>query len=163
MKQRRQSKLGQRFSMRLQWINEFSDIGSEISQQDTIKLAKMNSSYMNTSQQSHVSPRKDSEEAVKAKKHILRRSSSLKSIIKNLHIHDTILNTIDDQSFSIFKVTKELTRDTTFSLVSWKIMDNLDLLEICDEEKFACFIDKIYLTYSRDVAYHNDIHGADVA
>lgn len=82
---------------------------------------------------------------------------------KNLHIHDAILNTINDQSFSIFKVTKELTRDTTFPLLAWKIMDNLGLIEICNEEKFACFIDKIYLKYSRDVSYHNDIHGADVA
>jgi hypothetical protein len=61
MKQRKQSKLGQRFSMRLQWINEFSDIGSEISQQESIKIAKMNSSYM-TSQQAFASPRKDSDE-----------------------------------------------------------------------------------------------------
>lgn len=86
----------------------------------------------------------------------------MQSITRNLTIHNSILNTIKEQSFNIFKVSKALTRDTTFSLVGWKIMDDLGLVEICNEEKFACFLDKIYLTYSRDVAYHNDLHGADV-
>lgn len=37
----------QRFSMRLQWINEFSDLGDQMSQVDTIKLAKAQSSLIN--------------------------------------------------------------------------------------------------------------------
>ena len=33
------------YSLQLQWINEYSDVGSQISQQQDIKLAKAQSSY----------------------------------------------------------------------------------------------------------------------
>jgi len=48
-------------------------------------------------------------------------------------------------------------------LVSWSILESLDLIEIVNEEKLAIFLDNIYLSYNRDVQYHNDLHGADVA
>jgi hypothetical protein len=97
------------------------------------------------------------------KKGLLRRSSSVESINKNLASHAQLINSIDNLEFNIFELQKGLGRDHTMSLVGWKIMENLNLIEIVNEEKLACFLDKIYLTYSRDIQYHNDLHGADVA
>ena len=51
----------------------------------------------------------------------------------------------------------------TNPLITWKILDNLGILEIVNEEKLACFLEKIFMSYRRDVQYHNDLHGADVA
>lgn len=153
--------------MKLQWLNEFSDIGSEISQQESIKLAKVNSSYMALSSHSpdyrKISDDQLSPNKRQHKKHLLRRASSVNSINNNLTKNSDVLNTIDKFDFSIFKVTKMLGRENTLNLVGWKILENLDLIDIINEEKLACFMDKIYLAYSRDVQYHNDLHGADVA
>ncbi len=38
-----------------------------------------------------------------------------------------------------------------------------NLLCLIDTDKFSSFINDIYRGYRRDVAYHNDLHGADVA
>lgn len=54
-------------------------------------------------------------------------------------------------------------RESAMPLVSWSILESLDLIEIVNEEKLAIFLDNIYLSYNRDVQYHNDLHGADVA
>lgn len=37
---------GRRNTLRYQWMNEFSDIGSEISNRDTLKIAKTTSQYL---------------------------------------------------------------------------------------------------------------------
>lgn len=73
------------------------------------------------------------------------------------------MSTIDNPDFSIFEVQKQVGRENTLPLVSWKILDNLDLIELVNEEKMAKFLDKIFVGYRQDVGYHNDLHGADVA
>lgn len=74
-----------------------------------------------------------------------------------------LLNSIDNFDFCIFNVNKHLGREYTMPLLVWKILDKLDLIDMIEEEHLANFLDQIYLKYSRDVQYHNDLHGADVA
>ena len=47
-------------------------------------------------------------------------------------------------------------------MITYKILDSLDLIEIVEGDKLACFLDKIFLRYRRDVQYHNDLHAVDV-
>jgi hypothetical protein len=93
----------------------------------------------------------------------LKRASSVNTICCSLLKHEAFLNGIDDMSFNIFNVSQHMGREMTMPLVTWKIVDNLKIMEIVNQEKFACFLDKIFHGYKREVKYHNDLHGADVA
>jgi len=69
--------------------------------------------------------------------------------------------------FDAFKVSDALGRDNFFTMVIFKIMTELPLAsssQACiDKVKLVNFLNKIQEGYRREVAYHNDLHGADVA
>ena len=48
------------------------------------------------------------------------------------------------------------------AVCTYKILENLDITGVIDQEKLACFLDRIYMKYSRSVQYHNDLHGIDI-
>ena len=58
-------------------------------------------------------------------------------------------------------------RGKTFTLTVFKIMRDLQatngVLEGIDNDKLLHFLNAIGKGYRRDVTYHNDLHGADVA
>lgn len=47
-------------------------------------------------------------------------------------------------------------------VVTYKILDNLNITDSIDQERLACFLDRIFMKYSRSVQYHNDLHGIDI-
>ena len=49
------------------------------------------------------------------------------------------------------------------SLLAVHLYSQHKLVPYLNEHKLTNFLDKIYKTYRRDVLYHNDLHGADVA
>lgn len=48
-------------------------------------------------------------------------------------------------------------------LIATRLLQQNNLMASIDYPKFLKFITEIYNTYKRSVAYHNDLHGADVA
>jgi len=62
-----------------------------------------------------------------------------------------MLKSLEELNFNIFDVSNKVGRENTLSLVSWRILDKLDVIEMVNEEKLACFLDKVYLKYNRDV------------
>ena len=63
-----------------------------------------------------------------------------------------------------------LGRKHTFTAITYKLIMDLTgefapnaKLAPLNGEKLLCFLHKIYAGYRSDVAYHNDLHGVDVA
>ncbi len=75
----------------------------------------------------------------------------------------TLFDDMKKLSFNIFIFTEKVGRKNSFTLMAWHMMATNNLLCLIDSDKFSRFITDIYKGYRRDVAYHNDLHGADVA
>ena len=72
----------------------------------------------------------------------------------------------EEFTFDCLKLSETLGRENTFPMVVFKIMNDLpnkDPSVVISNDKLLSFLDAIYRGYRRDVAYHNDLHGADVA
>lgn len=73
-----------------------------------------------------------------------------------------ILLKIEDIEFNIFELDKLVGKDSMLYM-SNEIFQNLYFFEdVIDEMKFRKFICKVIEGYDRKVAYHNDLHAADV-
>ena len=48
-------------------------------------------------------------------------------------------------------------------ILSTLILKQNNLMDVINYEKFLLFITNIFNRYRRDVSYHNDLHGSDVA
>jgi len=46
--------------------------------------------------------------------------------------------------------------------MTFNAFQEMNLLEIVDGDKLGSFLNKAQSTYDTKVAYHNDLHGADV-
>jgi len=53
-------------------------------------------------------------------------------------------------------------RDSVLPVLTFKLAFDMDLLEIVDEDKLSKFLNQAQKGYDPRVAYHNDLHGADV-
>lgn len=73
-----------------------------------------------------------------------------------------MFDSLDSINFCVFECERLLGRENVMPVVTYKILDNLDITSIIDQEKLACFLDRIYMKYSRSVQYHNDLHGIDI-
>lgn len=51
----------------------------------------------------------------------------------------------------MFECEKLLGRENVMPVVTYKILDNLNITDIIDQEKLACFLDRIYMKYQRSV------------
>ena len=64
-------------------------------------------------------------------------------------------------------MNRVLGRENTFSMVIFKIIHALPQTAsdfgMINNDKLISFLSAIYAGYRRDVQYHNDLHGADVA
>jgi len=69
---------------------------------------------------------------------------------------------IDSLNFNIFVANKIIGREQTLVTISYHYLLNNKLMPLLNQAKLSNFLKTIYNGYRRDVAYHNDLHGADV-
>lgn len=62
-----------------------------------------------------------------------------------------MFESLDSISFCVFECEKLLGRENVMPVVTYKILDNLNITDIIDQEKLACFLDRIYMKYQRSV------------
>ncbi|CDW73305.1 iesterase family member [Stylonychia lemnae] len=69
---------------------------------------------------------------------------------------------IDDLKFNIFKANQIIGRENSLIIITYHFLSNNEILRSINQDKLMSFLSNIYQGYRRDVAYHNDLHGADV-
>jgi len=109
-----------RFSMRLQWMNEFSDVGSEMSHDMTLKMAKIKSShlqYPSSDMLDNISslelPMSTSDRSKE-----VRRVSTIGVMKKMIEENKRHFENINSRSFNIFEVEKAVGRNNTLSAMT---------------------------------------------
>lgn len=105
-------------SMRLQWIKEFSDIGSEISNIDLLREAKASSGHLQYKRASTDGSLivEDSMDGVISPG--IRRQSTVNSLYKGIEKYRHILQHINTRSFDIWKANSEIGRENTLGLMT---------------------------------------------
>ncbi len=63
----------------------------------------------------------------------------------------------------MFKFTAAVGREKTLPIIAMNLIFQHDLESHINDKKFALFLGEVQKTYKREVQYHNDLHGADVA
>jgi hypothetical protein len=109
-----------RHSVRMQWINEFSDAGSELSQMDTLQLAKERSQHLQYKRNSTVSANilhneemtdLDAGSIINDNQSIDKNSSSTISILLDkLNESKDALKEIGGREFNIFSASLRIGR-----------------------------------------------------
>jgi hypothetical protein len=95
------------------------------------------------------------------------KTPSLKTVIDKVKEHHEELQEIEDVRFDIHKFVKIVGRKNALSTLSMAMLQRCGIYESSmpqlNFQRLTKFFGKIYQGYRRDVEYHNDIHGADVA
>ena len=84
-------------------------------------------------------------------------------ILKDLELAIEPLAHADQLSFDLFKLNEAVGRDKTLIILSSHILKEHDLIKFVDQDKLFSFLKTISEGYRRDISYHNDLHGSDVA
>lgn len=94
------------------------------------------------------------------------KTTSINAMQAKLNLHEEALQGVESFDFNIFELSELLGREHLFSTIVFKIMNELpnnNQNVMINNDKLISFLTAIYQGYRRDVAYHNDLHGADVA
>ena len=143
-----------RLSMRLPWMDQYSNIGADQGILSNLNKLDENNSVNITDQDF------DNLSSVMDKKS--------KSLVNQNYLekYKEMLSDFDELSFSIFEFEKKLNnRRKVLPLMTLNAMDNLNLINgfwDFNMEKLAKFLNQVQSTYMVSVQYHNDMHGADV-
>jgi hypothetical protein len=70
---------------------------------------------------------------------------------------------VNTRNFNIFAFSDLMGREKTLPLLSIHFFMQNDLMKLVNERKFSNFLVKVTSTYQKEVQYHNDLHGIDVA
>lgn len=81
--------------------------------------------------------------------------------IKNLEEFSQMLGNMNKFDFDVFRFD-EISQSKSMYYFTYELFANYNLFQIIDENVFKEFIMKIQEGYSRNNAYHNDIHAVDV-
>ena len=96
---------------------------------------------------------------------ILEKTISITTMLGKI-ARNNGLQQVDSYDFDIFEVVEAVGRENTLTIVMFKIMSELPhqsgYMHI-NNEKLITFLSALYKGYKREVQYHNDLHGADVA
>ena len=146
-------------------MNEFSDIGMEVNSNNSLKMAKKQSSHLEytISKVSHLdSEHTEEEQKEDTNKKKLRRTSTISYIINMINSNSDSFKNMSERKINIFEMEKKLGRDHLMPMMTIHSLLGLGLQTIINETKMAIFLDKVFSAYDRKVQYHNDLHGADV-
>ena len=118
--------------MRLQWMNEFSDVGMEVNSNNNLKMAKIESQHL----EYHVS-KPDltgsgselqlSEEAImkEKKKKALRRTSTITYLFKKIQDNMSHFQKLTERNIDLFQMEKDIGRDHLLPMMGVNIMMKL--------------------------------------
>lgn len=93
---------------------------------------------------------------------LLKKQSTVGSIKNHINNNQKVFESLDQISFCVFECEKLIGRENVLPVVTFKILENLGITQFIDTDKLSCFLDRIYMKYSRTVQYHNDLHGIDI-
>lgn len=77
------------------------------------------------------------------------------------HFH--VLETSNVRDFNIFKFANEVGREHALVVFGTHLINSNKLGSYIDQTRYAKFLTEISRFYRREVQYHNDLHGSDVA
>lgn len=77
--------------------------------------------------------------------------------------HPDWYKAISTFSFDIFEFSEAVGRNMQMPFIATALMELNGVAGKIDQNKYLQFIVQIYNKYNREVEYHNDLHGADVA
>lgn len=91
-------------------------------------------------------------------------------IDKELDVEETlekvtneVVSILQSYNFNIFEFSDQVGRKNQMPIVSYGLLKVNKLEDRVKKKEFFNFITSIYNRYSRNVQYHNDLHGSDVA
>lgn len=87
---------------------------------------------------------------------------TLNPLVKFITFTEECINTIENQSFNIFKFESEVGAENTLIVISCYIFTTFGFYSIIKYGKFEKFIRAITKGYIRANPYHNDLHAADI-
>lgn len=99
--------------------------------------------------------------------HILSSLENKENIVtKSLQPEDVskianVLSKLHTYEFNVFTLDEHAGKNTLYFVLNQSFI-HFGLLRLINENKFCSFCQEIKDGYSRDVVYHNDLHGADV-
>lgn len=93
----------------------------------------------------------------------LKRGATVTSIRSLYLSNKEKLKSMQNHDFDIFKICETIERDKVLHLMTIHMFNFHNLNTLVDEAKLTKFLMQIYNGYKRNVQYHNDLHGADVA
>ena len=78
-------------------------------------------------------------------------------------MHPDFLLQLQRYEFDIFKFQARVGREMQMPMIAFGLLYTNHIQDIVDQRKYLNFVKAIYNRYQRNVQYHNDLHGSDVA
>ena len=144
------------------WLSEYSNLHLHELQEDLVKFVSQAASKAGSIYKDSVSIEVGSEFGDFP---ILEKTISVTAMLGKLTTNYAVLEQVNSFDFDIFEVAQGVGRENTLTMVMFKIMNELPhhgSIRI-NNDKLITFLTALYKGYRRDVQYHNDLHGADVA
>ncbi|CDW73306.1 3 5-cyclic nucleotide phosphodiesterase family protein [Stylonychia lemnae] len=135
----------------IDWLNEYSEAQTEQTNIGALKLLKQNSSMSPNGRKS------------KGDIPFLKRSITIRSLLSEYEQYEEFFEDSLKQEFNLFNFSDAVGRERTLPLLAINMLINHGLESLINEQKYALFLGQVYSAYRRDVSYHNDLHGIDVA
>uniref|UniRef100_A0A7S3FVS4 Phosphodiesterase n=1 Tax=Strombidium rassoulzadegani TaxID=1082188 RepID=A0A7S3FVS4_9SPIT len=165
---KKNTKKKNRLSMRLQWMNEFSDIGSEVQSNNTINMVKIGSAHLEIKDNQSVGDDYEEVSSNLGLKHSTSQSMFKKqgavnaNFIQRFRDHEAEFADFEKLEFRLFEVSDKVGRQYLLPFSVVDALQKLELNELINEDHIVKFLIVIQKTYRTDIQYHNDLHGADV-
>ena len=149
--------------MRLQWMNEFSDVGSVLSDINTLHLSKAVSSHLEYKSSSGavnslepeadnlVEQKEDKKNPDSADHKRPRRKTTINFLFDLIQKHGQHFEGIGDIKFDLFKLCETVGREQLLPIMMLTTMYNMGLKQLVNENKVALFLDRVVTTYRQDV------------
>ena len=93
-------------------------------------------------------------------------TSSYTDIVSKIEEHRELMQSVDSFDFDCLKLAQQIGRENCLPMVIFRIMKDLPQDEpavVLNDDKLINFLFAIKQGYRPEVAYHNDLHGTDVA
>jgi len=76
--------------------------------------------------------------------------------------HHDLLAQFNELTFHVLELSRKTSRKEVLPTVAQKALQDMDLMGLVNAQKLKQFLNKVQQTYNEEIAYHHDLHGADV-
>ena len=163
---RRRASVFQKKTNMINWLEEFSDNRSSSFAPKGKRRTEEAATIPNFKYEASIDMNadEDSDSELSSSK----KATSIRSLYQEYERIEALLNSPGDllfnsREFDLFKFTDIAGRDKTLPLLSVHMFLAHNLIQYVNEQKLSKFLCQVQRTYRRDVQYHNDLHGIDVA